>query len=137
MVLFQHEPGWMGRHVVHWNQCCSKVTNCSNHTKLSDSLSLIVFKISSTFHFVSVRVSNELGAGHPRATKCAVFVTVVESLLIGLLSMVIIMATKDHFAVLFTDSERMQKAVADLAYLLAITMVLNSIQPVISGIHST
>lgn len=47
--------------------------------------------------------------------------------------MVLILATKDHFAILFTNSRRMQKAVSDLAYLLAITMVLNSIQPVISG----
>ncbi|XP_012843762.1 PREDICTED: protein TRANSPARENT TESTA 12, partial [Erythranthe guttata] len=83
---------------------------------------------------ISVRVSNELGSGHPRAAKYSVFVTVFESLLIGLLSMVLIIATKDHFAILFTDSERMQKAVSDLAYLLAITMVLNSIQPVISGV---
>ncbi|KAG8391853.1 hypothetical protein BUALT_Bualt01G0230200 [Buddleja alternifolia] len=83
---------------------------------------------------ISVRVSNELGSGHPRAAKYSVFVTVVESLLIGLLSMVIIIATKDHFAIIFTNSERMQKAVSDLAYLLAITMVLNSIQPVISGV---
>ncbi|GER57435.1 MATE efflux family protein [Striga asiatica] len=71
---------------------------------------------------------------HPRAAKYSVFVTVAESLLIGLLSMVIIIASKDHFAILFTNSEKMQKAVSKLAYLLAITMVLNSIQPVISGV---
>ncbi|KAK6140624.1 hypothetical protein DH2020_025624 [Rehmannia glutinosa] len=71
---------------------------------------------------ICVRVSNELGSGHPRAAKYCVFVTVVESLLIGLLSMVLIIATKDHFAILFTNSEQMQKAVSDLAYLLAVTM---------------
>lgn len=47
--------------------------------------------------------------------------------------MIFIMATKDHFPVFFTDSEIMQKAVADLAYLLAATLLLNSVQPVISG----
>ncbi|KAL0464823.1 UNVERIFIED_CONTAM: protein DETOXIFICATION 34 [Sesamum latifolium] len=83
---------------------------------------------------ISVRISNELGSGHPRAAKCSVFVAVFESLIIGLLSMVAIMATKDHFAALFTSSEQMQKAVSNLAYLLAITMVLNSVQPVISGV---
>ncbi|GFP91497.1 protein transparent testa 12 [Phtheirospermum japonicum] len=83
---------------------------------------------------ISVRVSNELGSGHPRAAKYSVFVTVVESLLIGLMCMVIIIATKDHFAIIFTNSDKMQKAVAELAYLLAVTMVLNSIQPVISGV---
>jgi len=83
---------------------------------------------------ISVRVSNELGSGHPRAAKYSVFVTVVESLFIGIISMLIIIATRDKFAVLFTNSEQMQKAVSDLAYLLAVTMVLNSIQPVISGV---
>ncbi|KAK4476598.1 hypothetical protein RD792_015756 [Penstemon davidsonii] len=83
---------------------------------------------------ISVRVSNELGSGHPRAAKYSVFVTIVESLLIGMLSMLLIIATKNHFAIIFTNSERMQKAVADLAYLLALTMFLNSIQPVISGV---
>ncbi|CAL5340012.1 unnamed protein product [Camellia sinensis] len=83
---------------------------------------------------ISVRVSNELGSKHPRAAKYSVFVTVIESLLIGILFMSIIMTTRNHFAVIFTDSKDMQKAVAHLAYLLAITMVLNSVQPVISGV---
>ncbi|CAN1237263.1 Protein DETOXIFICATION 34 [Linum grandiflorum] len=82
---------------------------------------------------ISVRVSNELGSGHPRATKYAVIVTCAESLLIGLLSAGTILATRNDFAVIFTNSIEMRKAVADLAYLLGITMVLNSIQPVISG----
>lgn len=86
------------------------------------------------FGLCSVRVSNELGSGHPRAAKYSVFVSVVESLGIGLLGMVIIIATKDDFAVLFTSSQKMQRAVSDLAYLLAITMLLNSIQPVVSGL---
>ncbi|XP_051147251.1 protein DETOXIFICATION 34 [Andrographis paniculata] len=83
---------------------------------------------------ISVRVSNELGSGHPRAAKYSVFVTVTESFAIGLFSMMVVIATKDHFAVLFTSSDQMQKAVSELAYLLAVTMVLNSIQPVISGV---
>jgi MATE family multidrug resistance protein len=48
---------------------------------------------------------------------------------------VIILATRNHFAIIFTASEEMRKAVANLAYLLGITMILNSIQPVISGIN--
>ncbi|CAN1237270.1 Protein DETOXIFICATION 34 [Linum grandiflorum] len=83
---------------------------------------------------ICVRVSNELGSGHPRATKYAVIVTCAESLLIGLLSAGTILATRNDFAVIFTNSIEMRKAVADLAYLLGITMVLNSIQPVISGV---
>ncbi|KAM7508632.1 hypothetical protein LguiA_019085 [Lonicera macranthoides] len=83
---------------------------------------------------ISVRVSNELGSGHPRAAKYSVFLTVAQSFLIGIIFMSIVMTTRNHFAVIFTSNEEMQNAVARLAYLLAITMVLNSIQPVISGV---
>lgn len=88
------------------------------------------------FHISSVRVSNELGLGHPRAAKYSVYVTVFQSLLIGVLFMVIILITKDYFAIIFTSSAELQQAVAKLAFLLGITMVLNSVQPVISGLNS-
>ncbi|KAH7841654.1 hypothetical protein Vadar_032715 [Vaccinium darrowii] len=83
---------------------------------------------------ISVRVSNELGLGHPRAAKYSVYVTVFQSFLMGIVFMVLILATRNYFAVIFTSSEDMQQAVAKLAYLLGITMVLNSVQPVISGV---
>ncbi|KAL0905140.1 hypothetical protein M5K25_027322 [Dendrobium thyrsiflorum] len=83
---------------------------------------------------ISVRVSNELGSGRPRATKHAVVVVVATSLVIGLFFMVVILAARDYFPVLFTSDKEMQQAVTRIAYLLGITMVLNSIQPVISGV---
>ncbi|XP_010448397.1 PREDICTED: protein DETOXIFICATION 35 [Camelina sativa] len=83
---------------------------------------------------ISVRVSNELGLGRPRAAKYSVYVTVIESLLIGLIFMVAIIIARDHFAIIFTSSKVIQRAVSKLAYLLGITMVLNSVQPVISGV---
>ncbi|KAK3013453.1 hypothetical protein RJ639_009371 [Escallonia herrerae] len=46
---------------------------------------------------------------------------------------VAVLAAKDYFAVIFTSNKDMQQAVARLAYLLGITMILNSVQPVISG----
>lgn len=87
------------------------------------------------FLISSVRVSNELGLRHPRAAKFSVYVTVFQSLLIGILFMVVILVTKDSFAIIFTSSKPLQEAVAKLGYLLAVTMVLNSIQPVISGMN--
>ncbi|XP_047170427.1 protein DETOXIFICATION 34-like [Vigna umbellata] len=83
---------------------------------------------------ISVRVSNELGLGRPVAAKYSVIVTIVESLVIGLLFAGIILITKDYFAVIFTASKEMIKAVSKLANLLGITMILNSVQPVISGV---
>lgn len=81
----------------------------------------------------SVRVSNELGSSHPRAAKYSVIITTTQSLFIGISCAIVILVTKDDFSIIFTDSEEMRKAVADLASLLGITMLLNSVQPVISG----
>ncbi|KAJ3672190.1 hypothetical protein LUZ60_006911 [Juncus effusus] len=83
---------------------------------------------------ISVRVSNELGSGRPRATKYAVFVVILQSLMFGIIAMVGILVFRNDFSVIFTNDTELQKAVADIAYLLAVTMVLNSVQPVISGV---
>ncbi|XP_062154637.1 protein DETOXIFICATION 35 [Alnus glutinosa] len=83
---------------------------------------------------ISVRVSNELGLGHPRAAKYSVYVTVFQSLLMGIFFMVVILITKDYFAIIFTSSVALRQAVSKLAFLLGVTMVLNSVQPVISGV---
>ncbi|KAK4431462.1 protein DETOXIFICATION 35 [Sesamum alatum] len=82
---------------------------------------------------ISVRVSNELGMGHPRAARYSVYVTLFQSLLMGILFMIVVLATRNHFSIIFTNSETMQRAVAHLSGLLGITMLLNSVQPVISG----
>ncbi|KAF4356499.1 protein DETOXIFICATION 35 [Cannabis sativa] len=83
---------------------------------------------------ISVRVSNELGMGRPLGAKYSVYVTVFQSLLIGIFFAVVILLTKDDFSVIFTNSKEVQEAVSRLAYLLGITMLLNSVQPVISGV---
>jgi MATE family multidrug resistance protein len=78
---------------------------------------------------ISVRVSNELGSGRPRAAKHAVAAVVAQSL-----AMALVLAYRNSFAVLFTVDRDMQAAVGKVAHLLAATMVLNSVQPVISGV---
>lgn len=47
----------------------------------------------------------------------------------------VILVTKDYFAIVFTNSKTLQVAVAELGNILAVTMVLNSVQPVISGMN--
>ncbi|KAG6382225.1 hypothetical protein SASPL_158142 [Salvia splendens] len=97
-----------------------------------DGLELMVFiGMNAT---ISVRVSNELGLGRARAAKYSVYVTLFQSLVIGIVCMIAILATRNHFAVIYTDSPIMQQAVARLSGLLSITVLLNNIQPVISGV---
>ena len=82
-----------------------------------------------------MRVSNELGAGRPRAAKFSVIVVVCTTILVGVILMAVILITRNEFAVAFTDSKVVMRAVARLAPLLAFTMLLNSVQPVLSGLH--
>ncbi|RZC55135.1 hypothetical protein C5167_013990 [Papaver somniferum] len=51
---------------------------------------------------VSVRVSNELGAGNPKAAKFSVGVAVCTAALFGIVFMIAVLATKDNFPKLFT-----------------------------------
>lgn len=47
--------------------------------------------------------------------------------------MIAVFISRDYFAMVFTNSEDMQRAVARLAYFLGVTMLLNSATVVLSG----
>lgn len=81
----------------------------------------------------SVRVSNELGASHPRTAKLSVVVTVISAFLTGLAFSVILLLFKDQYPSLFSDSDDVNQIVNDLTPLLAFCIVVNSIQPALSG----
>ncbi|XP_042509533.1 protein DETOXIFICATION 33-like [Macadamia integrifolia] len=83
---------------------------------------------------ISVRVSNELGAGKPGAAKFSVLVVSTTSIAIGLVCMALVLGTRDHFPYLFSNSAEVRKEVTNLAPLLATTVLLNSLQPVLSGV---
>jgi len=81
-----------------------------------------------------VRVANELGAGNGRGAKFAVFVSASTSSVIGIVFLVLILVFRQDFALVFTSSTTIIDAVSKLAILLAFTILLNSVQPVLSGV---
>ncbi|KAI8549740.1 hypothetical protein RHMOL_Rhmol06G0048800 [Rhododendron molle] len=83
---------------------------------------------------ISVRVSNELGAGNAQTAKFAVVVVSVTSMAIGVVCMAVVFATRDYFPYLFTNSEAVAAETTKLAILLGFTVLLNSLQPVLSGV---
>ena len=91
-------------------------------------------ELNTSINFISIRVSNELGAGNAKAAKFSVLVVLVTSVAIGVVCMSIVFATKDYFPYLFTTSEAVAKETSQLAILLGITVLLNSLQNVLSGI---
>lgn len=84
-------------------------------------------------NYCSVRVANELGAGNGKGARFATIVSVTQSLIIGLFFWVIIMLLHSQIAWIFSSSEAVLAAVNKLSILLAFTILLNSVQPVLSG----
>ncbi|KAL8130582.1 hypothetical protein V2J09_019737 [Rumex salicifolius] len=83
---------------------------------------------------ISVRVSNELGAGNSRQAKIAVMVVSGTSMAIGVVCFLVVLATRDWFPYLFTSSQAVAELTTKLSLMLAITVLLNSLQPVLSGV---
>ncbi|KAL8132248.1 hypothetical protein AgCh_007944 [Apium graveolens] len=82
----------------------------------------------------SVRVSNELGRGSSRAAKFSIVHIVLISFVIGLVLFIFFLFFRGRLAYIFTESTEVAAAVADLSPLLACSILLNSIQPVLSGV---
>ncbi|CAI9094791.1 OLC1v1030585C1 [Oldenlandia corymbosa var. corymbosa] len=82
----------------------------------------------------SVRVANELGSGSANAAKFSVWVTVLTSLGIGFVLFIFFMFFRERLAYIFTTSKDVAIAVGYLSPLLAFSILLNSVQPVLSGV---
>ncbi|KAL3538939.1 hypothetical protein ACH5RR_002305 [Cinchona calisaya] len=83
---------------------------------------------------VSVRVSNELGAGNPKAAKFSTVVTIATSTVFGIIFTIIVLATNSQFPKIFSDKPEVIKETSKLGYFLAASIFLNSIQPVLHGV---
>ena len=83
--------------------------------------------------FCSVRVSNELGAAHPRTAKFSLVVAVVTSFFIGLFLSAILIATRNEYPSLFSSDTSVETLVEELTPILAFCIVINNVQPVLSG----
>ncbi|GFY98080.1 MATE efflux family protein [Actinidia rufa] len=83
---------------------------------------------------ICVRVSNELGRGSSKDAKFSVVNIVLTSLAIGFVLFIFFLFFRGRLAYIFTESREVAAAVADLSPLLAISILLNSVQPVLSGV---
>lgn len=83
----------------------------------------------------SVRMGNELGAGHPRVAKFSLFLVNVNSIVISLIFTTMILIFGVRLSRIFTTEAEALVAVSDLIPLLAISIFFNGIQPILSGIQ--
>ena len=84
----------------------------------------------------SVRVSNELGRGSSRAAKFSIMMIVLTSFTIGFVLFLFFLYFRGRVAYIFTESQEVVDAVAELSPLLAVSILLNSVQPVLSGTYT-
>ncbi|CAF2136415.1 hypothetical protein BRARA_B00727 [Brassica rapa] len=81
-----------------------------------------------------VRVANELGKGDAEAVRFSIKVVLVVSAVIGVICSALCLAFGGQISYLFSDSHQVSKAVADLSIVLSISILLNIIQPILSGV---
>ncbi|KAJ6725147.1 PROTEIN DETOXIFICATION [Salix viminalis] len=93
-----------------------------------------VFMISVGFNAAaSVRVSNELGAGHPKSASFSVVAVTLSSFIIALALAIAVLLLRHVMSYAFTGGSTIADAVAELSPFLAISILLNGVQPVLSG----
>ncbi|XWS42755.1 hypothetical protein CRYUN_Cryun16bG0041500 [Craigia yunnanensis] len=100
-------------------------------------LNIIAWQLMMFLGFLtaaSVRVSNELGRGNAEAAKFSMKVILCTSLCIGVFFWALCLIFGHQIGYLFTSDEEVAKSVADLSVLLSFSVLLNSVQPILSGV---
>ncbi|PQQ16044.1 protein DETOXIFICATION 40 [Prunus yedoensis var. nudiflora] len=106
-----------------------------NSLTVCTGISALLLMVSVGFNAAaSVRVSNELGAGNPKSAAFSVLVVTIVSLLIAIVEAVVVLSLRHVISYAFTDGETVANAVSHLTPYLAVTLILNGIQPVLSGV---
>lgn len=94
-----------------------------------------VFMVSVGFNAAaSVRVSNELGAGNPKSAAFCVIIVNIVSFIIAVVEAMVVLALRNVISYAFTSGETVANAVSELCPFLAVTLILNGVQPVLSGV---
>ncbi|KAI8567397.1 hypothetical protein RHMOL_Rhmol02G0118700 [Rhododendron molle] len=81
-----------------------------------------------------VRVGNELGAGNPKSAAFAVVMVNLVSFIIAVVEAMVVLSLRNVISYAFTGGETVANAVSELCPFLAVTLILNGIQPVLSGV---
>lgn len=80
-----------------------------------------------------MRVGNELGAGNPKSAAFSVLVVNLVSFSIAVVEAIVVLSLRHVISYAFTGGEAVAEMVSELCPLLAVTLILNGVQPVLSG----
>ncbi|XP_065624059.1 protein DETOXIFICATION 40 isoform X2 [Quercus suber] len=94
----------------------------------------LLFMVSVGFNAAaSVRVSNELGAGNPKSAAFSVIIVNIVSFIIAVIEAIVVLSLRHVISYAFTSGETVADAVSELCPYLAVTLILNGVQPVLSA----
>ncbi|KAF0903749.1 hypothetical protein E2562_029105 [Oryza meyeriana var. granulata] len=82
---------------------------------------------------ISIRVSNELGAGNPQAACLSVFISGIMCLTEGILVAIITVLVRDIWGYLYSNEEEVVEYVATMMPILSISDFMDGIQCTLSG----
>ncbi|XVE84899.1 hypothetical protein DITRI_Ditri17bG0048600 [Diplodiscus trichospermus] len=82
----------------------------------------------------STRVSNEVGAGNPRSARIAVFTVLSIAVLESVTVSAILFSSRHVFGYVFSNDKEVVDYVTNMAPLLSVSVILDSLQVVLSGI---
>ncbi|KAL5161302.1 Protein DETOXIFICATION 16 [Glycine soja] len=113
--------------------------------KLQTSVLSICFNTTGLFWMIpfgvsvaaSTRISNELGAGCPKAAYLAVKVTLLMSFVVGALGFILLMVTRNIWGHIFTNIPEVIRYVASMTPILASSVFVDSIQTALSAPSSS
>ncbi|XP_057843562.2 protein DETOXIFICATION 33 isoform X2 [Cryptomeria japonica] len=103
----------------------------------SFSICLSVYELLMMFNSraaTSVIISHELGAGRPKRTLFAAYVCLGIAMTFGTIFFTCIIIARHDIASIFTSNAIVGHMVYELSILLAFTLLINSAQPVFSGV---
>ncbi|KAH9791296.1 protein DETOXIFICATION 41 [Citrus sinensis] len=83
---------------------------------------------------LSAAASNELGAAHPKAAKFSVLVVNANSIFISVVFSAVVLIFRADLSKPFASDSEVVQAVSNLIPSLAISVFLNGIQPILSGV---
>ncbi|XP_073260134.1 protein DETOXIFICATION 24-like isoform X3 [Populus alba] len=123
----------IGEFVYIFGGWCPNTWKGFTKAAFADMLPLLKLSLSSGV-MICVRVSNELGKGNAKAARFSIKVALVTSVIIGIIFWILCLVFSDEIAHLFTSNEEIAESVSRLHVLLAFSVLLNSIYPVLSGV---
>ncbi|XP_023515399.1 protein DETOXIFICATION 16-like isoform X2 [Cucurbita pepo subsp. pepo] len=92
---------------------------------------MISFGLSAA---VSIRVSNELGAGRPRAARMAAYVALVMVVVEGVLVGVLMVLLRDVWGRVYSEEEEVVRYLATMMPTVAVSSFFDGVQSVLSGV---